>query len=227
MEVSTRQIAPLLDQFREWLASAPLPSDGRLPPERVLADKFGVNRAELRKVYSVLEAEGRLWRHVGKGTFVTDNSAPSHARIDEIADRTTPLEAMQARRVIEPELARFAALNATRSQIASMRALCAEMRQAKSWSEYEEYDVRFHAKIAEAAGNGLLADLHAIVNGVRRAVVWGKLNIRPIGPSADYHSFEEHDAIVDAIAHRDRRAAAEAMIKHLNVILSTLEDDQR
>ena len=225
MDAAPSSIAPLLQQFREWLAVAPLPGDGRLPPERALAEKFGVNRAELRKAYAVLEAEGRLWRHVGKGTFVKDRTTPSHAMVNALADRTTPLEAMQARRVIEPELARLAALNATRAHIAMMRARCAEMRQARSWAEYEEVDARFHATIAEAAGNSLLAELHAVVNGVRRSVVWGNLNIRPTGPSADYHSFAEHDAIVDAIDRRDRRGAAEAMIKHLNVIVSTLADD--
>jgi DNA-binding FadR family transcriptional regulator len=227
MDVTLQQSNALLQQFREWLAVATLPSDGRLPPERKLAQQFGVNRAELRKAYAVLEAEGHLWRHVGKGTFVTNPAARGRSHIDDIADHTSPFEAMQARRIIEPELARLAALNATRGQIAEMRSLADKMRAARNWSEYEESDVRFHAKIAEASGNGLMAELHAILNGVRRAVVWGKLDIRPEGPSPDYHSFAEHDSIVDAIANRDRQGAAEAMDRHLNGILSTMADDRR
>ena len=54
-----------------------------------------------------------------------------------------------------------------------------------------------------------------LVNGVRRYVVWGNLIKRPIGPAKDYHSFMEHEQIVEAIASRDRDAAHRAMLNHL------------
>jgi GntR family transcriptional regulator len=42
----------------------------RLPPERVLAEEFGVGRATLRRAYAALAAEGLIESHVGRGTFV-------------------------------------------------------------------------------------------------------------------------------------------------------------
>jgi GntR family transcriptional regulator len=42
----------------------------RLPPERVLADEFGVGRATLRRAFAALAAEGLIESHVGRGTFV-------------------------------------------------------------------------------------------------------------------------------------------------------------
>ena len=40
----------------------------RLPPERGLAASLGCSREMLRAALDALEAEGRLWRHVGQGT---------------------------------------------------------------------------------------------------------------------------------------------------------------
>jgi len=132
---------------------------------------------------------------------------------------------MQARIILEPEIARWAALKATSSQVAAMRELNLRMRSAKVWSEYEDLDWKFHDLLAESTGNFLLVEMQRMLNGVRRAVVWGHLEKRPIGPEADYHSFAEHDAIIDAIAQRRRKDAADAMLLHLKSTAASLKDD--
>ena len=215
------------DRFTRWLTKAKLPQDGRLPPERKLADQLGFSRSQLRKILAKLEAEGRIWRHVGRGTFINQQSvAPAKSDIGGIAARTNPPQAMQARMIIEPEIARLAALHATPSQIDEMKRLAGKMRNAKSWAEYEDIDWRFHNLLAESSGNTLLQEIQYLLNGVRRAVVWGHLNNVPIGPRRDYHSFAEHDDLIDSIATRNRPGAAAAMQRHLNSTLSTLMDSE-
>ncbi len=59
-----------LTQLRAWLAQRDASDSSRLPPERELCELLGVSRGELRKALDVLEREGEVWRHVGKGTFV-------------------------------------------------------------------------------------------------------------------------------------------------------------
>jgi DNA-binding FadR family transcriptional regulator len=216
----------VLEQLRSWVTSAQLPEDGRLPPERELAERFGISRAELRKALAVMEAEGGVKRHVGRGTFLLRNELIQALPLAiDIASRTSPPEAMQVRLIVEPEIARLAALKATSAQIGHMKELCAQMRASRTWSEYEDLDWRFHNLLAEASGNNLLVEIQRLVNGVRRAVVWGHLAKRPVGPSPDYHSFAEHDALTEAIANRDRRGAAEAMRLHLNSTASTMLDE--
>lgn len=194
----------------------------RLPPERKLADELGLSRAEIRKLLARLEDEGRLSREVGRGTFVRPAYPDTATDRGTLEKSTSPREAMEARLVIEPELASLAAINATHKQIEAMRALAKQMRNSKTWKVYEQLDVRLHLLIAEAAGNKLLVAVHEIVNEVRRAVVWKWLDTRPVGPPPDYSSFSEHDTIIDAIEKRDRAGALEAMRRHLRTTQSRL-----
>lgn len=212
--------------IRHWLSAVRLSADARLPAERELAKKFRVTRAQLRKILAVLEAEGQIERHVGKGTFVVQPPADSSPNGEGIAARTSPLAAMQARMVVEPELTRLAALNATSAQFVEMRKLCSEMRRAPTWEAYAELDWRFHNLIAESTGNVLLVEIQRLLNSVRRFVVWGNLVKRAAGPPPDYHSFVEHEQLVDAIQARDGERAMQAMLSHLGETQSQLIDYQ-
>jgi DNA-binding FadR family transcriptional regulator len=198
----------------------------RLPPERKLADELGLSRAEIRKLLARLEDEGRLSREVGRGTFVRSPFPDATTDRGTLEKSTSPREAMEARSVIEPELASLAAINATHQQIEAMRTLAKQMRNSKTWNIYEQLDGRLHLLIAEAAGNKLLVAVHDIVNEVRRAVVWKWLDTRPVGPPSDYSSFDEHDAIIDAIEKSDRAGAMEAMRRHLRTTQSRIFGSQ-
>jgi DNA-binding FadR family transcriptional regulator len=220
----------VLMQLRAYLAQAKLPEDGRLPPERDLACELGVTRAELRKALATLAAEGQLWRHVGRGTFVGKRPVGAPADVATMARRTNPAEVMKARLAIEPEIARLAALNATPAHIAQMRACLTRARQSETWRQYEGWDNHFHRLVGEATQNTLLLGLLDTVSAVRRAVTWGRLRADPVRPSADHHSFQEHEAIVSAIEDRDMSGAAVAMRNHLlsverNLLERQLFDD--
>ena len=207
-----------LTQLRAYLASRDVDIEARLPPERQLADQLGVSRAELRKALAELETEGRLWRQVGKGTFLGFRPLDTSADIAAMARRSNPAVVMRARLAFEPEVARLAALSATPSLIAEMRRCMKRSREATSWRAYESLDNRLHRLIAEASQNSLLVGLHDTLNAVRRAVTWGRLRAEPLRPAADHHSFTEHEAIVAAIEDRDMASAAAHMRAHLQSV---------
>lgn len=221
--------ATILSRLRAWIAASGLSEGARLPPERELAATLGISRAELRKALLVMEAAGQLRREVGRGTFLTGRAErsradPARAMVDELAERTGPHEAMMARLALEPELARMAALHASPRQLRELRRLATAMRAAPSWQAYEDLDAEFHDLLASAAGNGLLHELHKVVNGVRQVVVWRRLDTSQERPEPDYHSFEEHNAIIAALEQRNGAAAHEAMRRHLQATLAALTD---
>lgn len=216
--------AYLLSTLRTWLRSANLGPTLKLPPERDLAAQFCVSRAEVRKALSVLEDEGQINRHVGRGTFLARNPPEPQPSDDDIVAKTSPIAAMQARFIIEPELAGLAALSASPAQLSALTGLCQSMRGADTWEEYAELDWQFHNLIAEATGNVLLIEFQRLLNGVRRYVLWGNLMKEKHGPNRDYHSFEEHERIVEAISARNPKAAIMAMRNHLGGSRSHMMD---
>ena len=216
-----------LARLRAYLVEMELPLDSRLPPDRDLASALGVSRAELRKALAVLEAEGQVWRHVGKGTFIGSRSLDDLTDIAAITRRTNPTEVMRTRLLMEPEVTRVAALMATASQIAEMRNCLTKMRNAQTWRQYEVWDNRLHRIIAESTQNSLMLALLDMLNAVRRTVAWGRLRANKVKPDPDHHSFIEHDAIVAAIENRDTERAASAMRRHLESVERKFLNQQR
>jgi len=206
-----------LVQLRAWLADRDLPANTRLPPERELCEILGVSRGDLRKALATLESEGQLWRHVGKGTF-TGARASDVISLSEIERVTNPAEVMRARLLIEPVIAREAALNATSAQVEGLRRCIDRTLAAATWRQYETADNELHRRIAEAAGNRLLLAMFDALNAVRRAVVWGRLRNHPKRPPVDHHSFAEHARIVAAIEERDIDGAGKAMFAHIRSV---------
>ena len=204
-----------LVQLRAFLARAGLGPDARLPPERELAASIGVTRGELRKALAVLEEEGQIWRHVGKGTFMAGAAAPESLDLAGLAQRSNPAEVMRARKLLEPALAAEAAIHASSLDLQALRECCAESRAAPSWRHYEVSDNRFHKLVAEAAHNGVAGALYDMLAAIRRVVVWSRRRDGHGRPPADHHSFAEHDAILAALANRDPGAAEAAMRMHL------------
>ena len=204
-----------LTQLKAFLAQERLPETARLPSERVLGETLGVSRGELRKALAILEAEGAIWRHVGKGTFLGARPVKELSTVAGIAEVSNPREVMRARLLLEPLLAGEAALNATNADLEEMERCLVGTRRAESWRHYENWDNRLHRAVAEAAGNTVLLALFDLLNAVRRAVVWGRLRPQPERPPADHHSFADHEALVAAIRERDVTQAADAMRAHL------------
>ena len=76
--------APLYQQLhralRDAIADNRLAAEEALPPERELAEEFGVSRITVRKALDALVGEGMLTRRQGAGTFV---AARPEARVEK------------------------------------------------------------------------------------------------------------------------------------------------
>jgi len=213
-----------LVQLRAYIAQGEFSLNERLPPERELCDQLGIARSELRKAYAVLESEGAIYRHVGRGTFVANGQGhgADFQSIAAIAKRTTPQQVMYARLVLEPQLAREAAVHATSEHVEQLTDICGKARQTVSWRQYETLDNRFHSLVTEATQNTPLIAMYDQLNALRRTIVWGRLRRRHEQPPEDHHSFIEHEAILAAIEQRDADAAQLCMRMHLKSVSDSL-----
>lgn len=208
-----------LAQLRAMIADRSLQPGAKLPPERVLCVELGLRRFELRKALGTLEREGVLWRHVGKGTFLSSQPAQSSQNdFSRLALQLSPADVMRARVALEPAIARDAALHAPASAIARLRQTEERMRSASSWREYEALDNELHRQIAEASGSLALLALFDQLNTLRRMVSWGRIVRSGARPPDGHRSFDEHARIVEAIAARDADLAQAMMRGHLRSV---------
>lgn len=225
MERVETRAAEALARLRDYIREGGFARGDRIPPERQLMEELGMSRATLRQALEALERSGAIWRHVGKGTFVGDGPEALAAGDDMFADlgrQLTPMRMMHARLCLEPALAREAAVHATGEDMAAIAGTVKRARAAATWSEYEAQDDQFHRAIAEASDNVLLLSFFDQLNRVRRAVTWGSVERRNVKPPEDHSSFDEHDAILQAIADRDADRAWQAMRDHLKSVSARL-----
>lgn len=212
-----------LQRLRDLIADGGYAPGDRLPPERELMVSLDLGRSALRKALDTLEREGRIWRHVGKGTFVA--SQGSGASLADLARQVSPVQLSRARLSLEPAIAREAAMHASESAVAAIKLARDRAHNATSWDEYEAQDDALHRAVAEATGNVLLLSLFDHLNEVKRAVAWNSVIRASARPPSDHNSFAEHDALVTAIEARDHAAAHDAMRGHLLSVSARLFGD--
>jgi DNA-binding FadR family transcriptional regulator len=194
----------------------------RLPPERQLTQDLGLSRSALREGLEVLEAQGRIWRHVGRGTFVGNRPLDPPAALSAITAQTSPTEVLEARLLIEPLLARLAALRATDADILHMGHLLEKSEAAQDPKTWELWDGRLHRMVAEAAHNRLLLTLFDAFNAMRRQETWGRLRQTALTAERRRMYCRHHRAYVGAIAKREPLRAEELMRRHIEAVRTGL-----
>lgn len=212
------------DEIRSTLTNLldSLEIGGRLPSERVLAAQMAVSRRELRRVLSKLESEGAVWRGVGQGTFKGHRPLVKPGGYQDLRLHTSPLEVMEARLVLEPEIARLAAMRATNADLQRLAVIAKKSRKSTDFETFSGWDSRFHSEIASATRHQLFTALFVTVDGLRTELAWGKLQRRSRTDEWLDQARAEHERIVVALSDRDPDAAAEAMRDHLRAVYFVL-----
>ena len=205
-----------LGRLRALLRGMPETGDRKLPTERALAESLGISRRSVRRALEVLEAEGRVWRRQGAGTF-------AGPRPDALAEpAANPTEVMEARLRIEPQIAQLAALRASPEAVARMGELLDRLDAVADADGRELWDSAFHREIARAAGNRFLLSVFDAIDQSRHDPVWRTLRERA-RRTADVRQYgHQHRAILDAIAARDPVRAGQAMRDHIAALSDSL-----
>jgi DNA-binding GntR family transcriptional regulator len=200
------------DRLREEIVNGRLQPNERLI-ESDLARLLGVSRTVVRAALVRLEHEGLVEHERNRG---------SRVRLVELSEA---VEIQEARAVLEGLAARVAAQRATPEDVASLRAILAEMerlRQADDLVGVSSQNGKLHRRLLEIGGHETASRLIATLNS--QIVRFQYRTILLPGRSA--RSASEHAAIVDAIASGDADAAEDAMRTHLSRIADALRESQ-
>ncbi|MZR32292.1 FadR/GntR family transcriptional regulator [Sneathiella litorea] len=202
-------------KLRNLIRTSYFAPQAKLPSERDLATELQVSRSTLRAALGTLEAEGEIWRHVGRGTFV-GKRPPENTEVFPLpADLTNPAEVMEVRLIIEPQIADLAAHRATVNDIDFMKQCLEKGDMAQDTADYEMWDGALHRAIAEAARNTLLLALFNAVNAIREHAVWGRLKEATLNDQRRRRYSIQHKNLVRAIERRDAVDSQRLMREHL------------
>lgn len=220
MQVDSRLVpkedvtARLIEVFKNLISDGTLAPGGRVPPERDLAERFGVSRSSLRQALKVLEIMGVISQRVGDGTYLNAGATSILKEPMEfliLIDDISFHELMEARLIAEPELAARAANRATAEDIAELTRVHEHMEHQKAdLTRFVEYDLLFHQTIFRIAGNRVCSSMFSVVHrSIHELMVLTSQLVEP------EHTLRLHHRILIAIRKGAADQARSRMVEHL------------
>ena len=205
--------------LRRRITTAHYARDERLPAERAMAATYGVARGTVREALKSLEDMGFVERRAGSGTYVTWKNT---SEINSVIETTRPLELVDARFAIEPQMVRLAVLHATDQDLAAAESHLRDMETGSNGRDFADIDERFHLALADAAHNPMIKWMMQKCHQVRSHAQWARMRTLTLNPAIVAKYNRQHRAIVEAIRARDADAAARAMREHLDTARRSL-----
>ena len=208
---------PLAEQVADYILNfivdSGLEAGAKLPNEFELAERTGVGRGTIREAVKILVSRNILEIRRGAGTYVSDRQGivEDPLGLAFIKDKKhLAMDLLNVRLMLEPEIARMAAENATQEQREALMKQCDKVEDIiYQGKNHMEEDVRLHEMIAACSGNRVMEKLVPVINSsiaVFVDVTNGRLRQETI---------ETHREIVDAIVAGDGDGARCAMNMHL------------
>ena len=147
----------IADQVRSSILAGEFKPGDKLPPERELAELFGVSRPSVREALNILASSGLVESYQGGGTVVkslveTTTGSPLSELIKVESERA--LDVIEVRKCMEAWTAYYAAQRALPEDVRKLEAIVAEMeRNLDGFKPSQDLDAYFHVVIAQATHN--------------------------------------------------------------------------
>lgn len=203
-------------QIEKMITEKMKPGD-MLPPERQLAEMFGVSRSSIRDAIRTLELSGFVEARQGLGTVVRERSADVVNPLTSVLVQKRRLvgELLDVRKMIEPPLAARAAVHATPDEVAEMDNILRRQEEKMRGGELAiEEDNDFHYAIALAADNSVVLKVLDVLMDLLRDTRERSLQVE----GRPERSMAGHRDILDAIKRQDPTGAEAAMRRHIESV---------
>lgn len=227
MLLSNRLYQEIGNELKSLLKIGTYKIGDRLPPERDIAETFGVSRTVVREALIMLELENLVTVKKGSGVYIIGLPTEILSEHDKLIEENDygPFELLQARQLIESTIAAFAATQIVKADIVELRSILEREKQDLEHGIMDDYsaDEMFHIAIAKATKNSVLEGLLEDLWQKRHASqMWDKLHSRIIDHSYRKQWLYDHEKILQALQIKDANAARQAMWQHLENVKQTL-----
>ncbi|MDE3076738.1 MAG: FadR family transcriptional regulator [Chloroflexota bacterium] len=196
----------------------------RLPPERVLVERFAASRSSVREALRSLQSGGLVTVRPGSGggayvaapyVELMNSTLWAILKTNHIDER----ELYQARLLLEPGIAEMAARRVTEADLALLRAAIQERQQLQlSGQATAGASHNFHLLMAEASGSKLLGVLMSSLMELANRTAEHRRPARSSSP----HIVHAHERIVDALARGDGDLARRLTHEHVLELMAEI-----
>ena len=205
----------IADKIIDLIESKELLPGEKLPSEQELMKELNVGRGTIREAIKSLVSRNIVEIRRGVGTFVAKNTGVVEDPLGfSFIDNKKKLvkDSMDVRLLLEPSIARWAARNATDSEILEIIELSKKIETAILNDEnYSDLDVEFHTKIANSSRNLVVENLIPILNTNIRSL------IDVTHAVLKEYTILSHKKFANAIKERDEEMAEQLMREHIEI----------
>lgn len=212
----------IADKIIDLIESKELLPGQKLPSEQELMRELNVGRGTIREAIKSLVSRNIVEIRRGVGTFVAEKTGVVEDPLGfSFIDNKNKLvkDSMDVRSLLEPSIAKWAARNATDSEILEIIELSHKIEMAiLNDEDYSDLDVEFHTKIAISSRNLVVKNLIPILN----------MNIRSLidvtHAVLKEHTILSHKKIANAIKERNEEMAEQLMREHIEINQNYLDE---
>lgn len=203
----------VIDQFVEAIATGEWKPDEKIPSERELVSMTGTSRITVRGALQHLSTLGMIESRQGDGTYVRKTSG------GEFIDAILPMilsnkpnmdDMMEFRLILEPHCSKLAAMRRTPEQMKRLKALYNSHLSCTDTLDTASIDYQFHALVAVASGNTMLAQVYDVLTKVFSTSLYSIVD-----KMGSCNALHYHGLILDAIERQDCEAAERYMQAHI------------
>lgn len=215
------------EQIIRKITGGELAPGTQLPSQRDLAQMLGVGRSSVREAINALVVMGYLEPQQGRGTFIKTILPMEDAGMEKLKaafHASSIFDLMEARDILECRSAALAADRADPSQVRRLKQVMDAVEATENdYAIFLDADLRFHAAVADAAGNGVLRELTKLV--LEKVVAHhATLKTALLPPAYREISIRTAAGVVAAIEAGDAENAAGWMARHLGAIRDELKN---
>ena len=209
----------IISKVKELINYKNLEPGDKLPSERMLSEKFGVTRGNVRDAIQKLEFYGLLKSIPQSGTFVANIGVVAmNGMIDDILRLESPdfKSLVETRILLELKTVRLAALRRSKDDLKRIKAaLDAYEVKALSGEDAVQEDLLFHLAIAKASGN---TTMNIFMLTITPQIIIDFEKYHVCDKDQAVKAIKEHQDIYEAIKKQDPKLAKQKMKDHFNIL---------
>ena len=209
----------IIRKIKELINYKNLEPGDKLPSERMLSEKFGVSRSNVRTSIQRLEYYGILESIPQSGTFVANIGVVAmNGMIDDILRLKDPdfKSLVETRILLELKTVKLAAIRRSEEDLENIKsALDAYEKVALSGEDAVQEDLLFHLAIAKASGN---RTINAFMLSITPQIIIDFEKYHVCDKRLAQIGIDEHKAIYKAIKEQNPKLAKQKMKDHFSVL---------